>query len=249
VPESEKKHFIALSVHQLVDYLLRTGDLDNRVYNQETMQAGTRIHASFQKKQGRDYLSEYSLSETFERPEGTIRLEGRADGIILGGPLPVIDEIKSTVLPLELFHTQQGRWHLGQAQCYALMYAHENKLEKVGIRLTYISQENNDQTVHEDIYTLSQLEEAVGGFMDQYLAFYARQFQHIEERNHSAIPLRFPYSDFRTGQRDMARYVYSVATKGAPSIARPQPASGRPCRLFIRPSRLLAHQATRKSFI
>ena len=214
MPESEKKHFIALSVHQLVDYLLRTGDLDNRVYNQETMQAGTRIHASFQKKQGRDYLSEYSLSETFERPEGTIRLEGRADGIILGGPLPVIDEIKSTVLPLELFHTQQGRWHLGQAQCYALMYAHENKLEKVGIRLTYISQENNDQTVHEDIYTLSQLEEAVGGFMDQYLAFYARQFQHIEERNHSAIPLRFPYSDFRTGQRDMARYVYSVATKG-----------------------------------
>jgi len=197
-----------------VDYLLRTGDLDNRVYNQETMQAGTRIHAAFQKKQGRDYLSEYALAETFERPEGTIHLEGRADGIILGGSLPVIDEIKSTVLPLEVFHDQQGRWHLGQAQCYALMYAHENKLDKVGIRLTYISQESNDQTVHEDIFTLSQLEKAVWGFMDQYLSFYARQFQHLEERNQSVGSLRFPYSNFRAGQRDMARYVYSVATKG-----------------------------------
>jgi hypothetical protein len=31
--------------------------------------------------------------------EGVIALEGRADGIIVGGDFPIIDEIKSTVMP------------------------------------------------------------------------------------------------------------------------------------------------------
>jgi DNA excision repair protein ERCC-2 len=214
VPTEKKKHYLSLSVHQLVDFLLRTGDIDNRVYNQETMQAGTKIHASFQKKQGRDYLSEYPLAETFSRPLGTIHLEGRADGIVLGGPFPVIDEIKSTVMALKDFHAEQGPWHLGQAQCYALMYAHANKIDKIGVRLTYISQTNDDKEVHEQVFSLSELEEAVYGYMDAYLSFYEGEFAHLDERNQSAKKLRFPYKDFRPGQREMARYVYSVATKG-----------------------------------
>lgn len=214
MPETKSKRYLRLSVHELVDYLLRSGDIDNRVYNQETMLAGTKIHASFQKKQGREYLSEYALVETFERPLGTIRLEGRADGIVTGGPFPVIDEIKSTVLPLERFHEQQGKWHLGQAQCYALMYAHEKKLDQVGVRLTYISQIDDKRAVHEEKYSLAELEEAVSAYMDDYLKFHERQFAHVDERNESAGNLAFPFTDFRRGQREMARYVYSVATKG-----------------------------------
>jgi DNA excision repair protein ERCC-2 len=214
VPNEKKKRFLSLSVHQLVDFLLRTGDIDNRVYNQETMQAGTRIHASFQQKQGRDYASEYPLAEVFERPLGIIHLEGRADGIITGGPFPVIDEIKSTVIPVEEFHKQQGAWHLGQAQCYALMYCHEKKIDKIGVRLTYLSQVNDDKAVHEATYSVEDLEKAVYGYMDEYLSFYQGEFTHIDERNASALAMKFPYSDFRPGQRDMARYVYSVATKG-----------------------------------
>lgn len=210
----EEKHYLSLSVHQLVDYLLRQGDIDNRVYNADTMQAGTLIHASFQKKQGQDYLSEYSLAESFERPLGTIRLEGRADGIILGGEEPIVDEIKSTVLPLEKFYEQQSPWHFGQAECYALMYAHETKAEKIRVRLTYLSQVNDDKAVHERLYTVEELEEAVYGYMDEYLSFYEQQFRHLEERNASARELKFPYTVFRKGQREMARYVYGVCTKG-----------------------------------
>ena len=60
----EKK--LNLSVHQLVDFLLRTGDIDNRIFNKSTMAEGTRIHSFYQNKQGRNYLSEYYLKETFE---------------------------------------------------------------------------------------------------------------------------------------------------------------------------------------
>ena len=137
---SKEKQYLTLSVHDLVDFLLRKGDIDNRVYNQETMMVGTKIHAAFQKKQGNEYLSEVVLREAFDRPLGVINLEGRADGIIIGGPFPIVDEIKSSVLPLDIFYEQQQEWHEAQAMCYALMYAHEHACEKMGVRLTYISQ-------------------------------------------------------------------------------------------------------------
>ena len=210
----KEKQFLTLSVHDLVDFLLRKGDIDNRVYNQETMLVGTKIHASFQKKQGNEYLSEVPLRETFERPLGTITLEGRADGIIIGGPFPIVDEIKSSVLPLDVFYEEQEEWHKAQAMCYALMYAHEHGEEKMGIRLTYISQIDNSKKVHEDVYNTKQIEEYIGGLMDRYLSFWNTEFEHLKERNHKAKELPFPFEKFRAGQRNMAKYVYSVASNG-----------------------------------
>ena len=54
-----------LSVHQLVDFLLRVGDIDNRVFNKATMNEGSRLHAYYQQKMGEFYISEYYLKETF----------------------------------------------------------------------------------------------------------------------------------------------------------------------------------------
>ena len=131
---------LKLSVHQLVDFLLRTGDIDNRVYNKASMAEGTRIHAIYQKKQSSHYHSEVFLTETFLVDGFEVTLEGRADGIIVLPTRVIIDEIKSTVIDLDEFKDSQNRWHLGQAECYALMYAHENNLDEIDVRLTYISQ-------------------------------------------------------------------------------------------------------------
>ena len=114
--------YISLSVHDLVDRLLRRGDIDSRVYNLETMKMGSLLHSSYQSKQGNDYLSEYPLRGEVETEVGTVLLQGRADGIIVGGKRPIIDEIKSTVIPLEDFFNQQKEWHLGQALCYCYLY-------------------------------------------------------------------------------------------------------------------------------
>ena len=44
--ESKRKVYLSLSVHQLVDFLLRAGDIDDRIYNQETMKLGTLMHGA-----------------------------------------------------------------------------------------------------------------------------------------------------------------------------------------------------------
>ncbi|MBP5216761.1 MAG: ATP-dependent DNA helicase, partial [Bacilli bacterium] len=211
---AEKKPYLQLSVHDVVDFLLRAGDIDDRVYNQEAMELGSKIHASFQKKQGKEYLSEYLLGETYERPLGTIVLSGRADGIIVGGEVPIIDEIKSTVLPLKVFYEQQLAWHLGQAECYALMYAHQEKLDRIDVRLTYISQREEGQESHEFHYQLADLESKVHGYLDEYLAFHQRSFEHRKSRDQSCAKLDFPFAGFRKGQRELAKYSYGIAKKG-----------------------------------
>ena len=208
------KRNLTLSVHQLVDFLLRSGDIDDRVYNYETMAMGSLLHSSFQSAQGKDYLSEVALEETIERPEGTIHLSGRADGIIVGGPYPIIDEIKSTVAPLEEFYEQQKEWHFAQALCYAYMYLHENGGEKASVQITYISQSTNDKMVKSIHYSLKEIEEKVERICDDYLDFHSILYTHWKKRDASIKTLDFPYKDFRQGQRDLAKYCYGLARKG-----------------------------------
>ena len=94
---------LRLSVHQLVDFLLRSGDIDNRVFNRSSMNEGSRLHSEYQGKQSSNYMAEYPLAINLNVDGIDILLEGRADGIIKRNDGYVIDEIKTTVEDLKLF--------------------------------------------------------------------------------------------------------------------------------------------------
>ena len=101
---------LTLSVHDIVDTLLRSGDIDNRAYNQETMEEGTLLHKIYQSKQGPSYLSEYFLSCEIVRGNFTLKISGRADGIIVQNKRIIIDEIKTTNQDLKKFKTDNEEW-------------------------------------------------------------------------------------------------------------------------------------------
>ncbi|MGM9857694.1 MAG: ATP-dependent DNA helicase [Bacilli bacterium] len=206
---------IKLSVHQLVDFLLRTGDIDSRVFNNNTMLAGTKIHATYQSKQNNMYLREVQLSYDFHIQNYHIKLFGRADGIIVKNDKSVIiDEIKSTVLDLETCYEKQGDWHLGQAICYAFMYAKANNLNSIGINLTYISQ--NDESIMKKSFSFTEeyLSVYMKDLLKKYLVFYNIIEVKREKRNESANLLNFPFEKFRSGQRDLSKYCYHIASEG-----------------------------------
>ena len=205
---------LKLSVHELVDFLLRTGDIDNRIYNSSTMQEGTLIHALYQSRQGGNYLSEYFLSEQFKVDGFDITLEGRADGIIDLGNSAIIDEIKSTIVPLDEYYESQKEWHLGQAKCYALMYAHEHGYTSVSIKLTYIHQIDKSTLVKTFDYLTSELEKDIENLLKEYIEFFNIIFNKKVERNETAKNLEFPFTNFRDGQKELAKYTYGIAQKG-----------------------------------
>ena len=208
----EKK--LLLSVHQLVDFLLRTGDIDNRIYNSATMQEGTLIHAMYQSRQGDNYVSEYNLIETFDVFDFKVTLEGRADGIIDKGNTAIIDEIKSTIVDLNEYYHEQRQWHLGQAKCYALMYAHAKHYDSISIRLTYIHQVDKSTLVKTFDYLTSELEKEIQYLLEEYVEFFTVLFNRKIKRNETAGNIKFPYGKFREGQKELAKYSFGIAQNG-----------------------------------
>ena len=208
---------LRLSVHQLVDFLLRSGDIDNRVFNRSSMSEGTRLHSEYQGKQSSSYMSEYPLSININVDGVDILLEGRADGIVQKSDGSyVIDEIKTTVEDLKIFHENNLEWHLGQAKCYAYMFAKSQDLEYIGIKLTYIRQgKEKEQFIDSYVFNYLELEQYVLDLINDYLEFYNIIFQKLEQRNASIEALPFPFKKYRPGQRELAKYCYAVAKKGS----------------------------------
>ena len=202
---------IVLSVHGLVDFLLRSGNIDNRIFNNASMAEGSRIHLRYQQIQNNNYLSEQELSCEVIVDDFKFILSGRADGIIIGKKNPIIDEIKSAVIELEKFYEENKDWHLGQAKVYAYMYAKENSLETMGVRLTYISQKDDeDKLIMNFTYSFEGLEEYVNNLCVDYLSFYGMIDTHKNQVKISSDALEFPYGNYRTGQRELAKYVYGT---------------------------------------
>lgn len=84
----EEKQIIKTSVRNLVEFILRSGDIDNRrgkAAEREAMQEGSRIHRKIQRRMGADYLAEVPLKLAIEKENYVICVEGRADGIIRPG--------------------------------------------------------------------------------------------------------------------------------------------------------------------
>ena len=63
-----EEQVIRLSVRNLVEFILREGDIDNRTtgsMEKDAMQQGSRIHRKIQRRMGSDYHAEVSLKENF----------------------------------------------------------------------------------------------------------------------------------------------------------------------------------------
>ena len=207
---------LKLSVHQLVDFLLRKGDIDDRVFNRSSMNEGSRLHKVFQTSQGSDYLSEYPLTHEYYVDGVMITLSGFADGIIKSKSGEyTIDEIKTTTEDLQKYREDNLPWHLGQAKCYALMFAQEQNLRSVSIRLYYIRQGKEKERLT-DTYTflIEDLEQDVMSYLEDYLAFYNIIFRQNEEKKETINNLKFPFKQYRDGQRELAKYAFALAKNG-----------------------------------
>ena len=153
-----KDNVIKLSVRGLVEFICRSGDIDNRTggfSDVRLMQEGTRMHKKY-KKHGRILQGGSSvkieLPETVENIDYIIRLEGRADGIISdfheeadGSKTPVgkviIDEIKTMQSDVEKLEQPVSMLHEAQAKVYGYIYMVQNHLSGIGVQMTYANPE------------------------------------------------------------------------------------------------------------
>lgn len=205
----EEKKNIKISVRSLVEFLLRSGDLDNRrgrFAEREAMQMGSRIHRKIQKRMGGAYQAEVPLRFEKEYEHFILVVEGRADGIFTDQEGTAVDEIKGVFQSLERME-EPVPVHLAQAKCYAYIWGLERKLERIGVQMTYCQMETEEIRRFRETYTVDELDLWFSGLLDAYWKWAEEQWQWERRRDASMRGLEFPYP-YRPGQREMVTAVY-----------------------------------------
>lgn len=200
---------IRISVRNLVEFLLQSGDLDNRYGGRremEAMQAGSRVHRKIQGRMGAGYQAEAVLKETVMLGDINVQIEGRADGIWTDDGIVTIDEIKGTYKDVGQM-TEAALVHLAQARCYGWIYGIQNGLEKLRIRMIYVNLDTEAQRYFTEEHTFEFLNEWFWGLMKEYEKWVSFELRWKERRGRSLRELSFPY-EYRKGQRDLIVSVY-----------------------------------------
>ena len=199
---------IRISVRSLVEFIMRSGDIDNRIAgaDKDSMLLGGKIHRKIQRRMGSDYHAEIGLK--FEVPcKGfLLMIEGRADGIIETPEGIVIDEIKGVLKDLNLLKEPVGV-HLAQARCYAYIYASQKKLEEIGIQMTYCNMETEEIKRFQSVYSFQELDTWFWELIGKYEKWARYQIQWKGKRNQSIKEIEFPFT-YREGQKDLVVSVY-----------------------------------------
>lgn len=199
---------IRISVRNLVEFILRKGDIDNRISknaDKEAMQLGSKIHRKIQRQMGSSYHAEVSLKMMLHEEKYDLQVEGRADGIIVEEGV-TIDEIKGVFRDLEQIE-EPIEVHLAQAKCYAYIYGKQENLENISVQMTYCHLETEQVKRFKESYLLSELEKWFNNLMGEYKKWAEFQIDWKKKRNKSIRRIEFPY-EYRKGQKELATSVY-----------------------------------------
>lgn len=226
---STSTYKVNISVRELVEFIMRSGDLDTSKarISSKAMQEGIRLHQEIQKSMPECYQPEVRILRdnpvVYEGVEFIVALDGRADGVIMAPTTEerldfpnnellflnssvIIDEIKcmySDVLKLD----EPIKVHLAQAKCYAYMLAMDEGIKSIGIQMTYCNIDSAEIKYFTDEYEIEELT----SFMDELLLEYAKwlywEMKHKESRDESIKNLDFPF-EYRTGQKELVLDVY-----------------------------------------
>ena len=228
--ENAMDEVIRISVRDLVEFVLRSGDLDERAAgaSEEAMLEGARMHRKLQREEGPEYMAEVPLSilypillsEEGEAEMASVLLEGRADGIFEGcdpenpilGDAWTVDEIKTTYRKLSRMKEPEPV-HLAQAMCYAYIYAVQNRLDTVRVRMTYCSLVTQEIRRFTREFSDKEISDWFDGLMAEYARWAGMEIRWKRIRDKSLAELVFPFT-YRPGQKDLAVHVYHTICHG-----------------------------------
>lgn len=206
---SEKKTQLHISVRNLVEFIFREGDIDNRssrAMSADAMMEGTRIHRKIQGSMGKEYKAEVPLSLVVEGDLYELTVEGRADGIFTEDGKCFVDEIKGMYRRVELFE-KPVFVHRAQAMCYAYIFALQNNMETIGIQMTYCNLETEQTKYFREEFSFEEIKKWFDDLMEEYGKWATFQCEMKNQRQASIKELNFPF-EYRPGQKKLVSDVY-----------------------------------------
>lgn len=205
----KEETIIRISVRSLVEFILREGDIDNRVsgsMEKDAMLLGGKIHRKIQSRMGTNYTAEVPLKIQMPCDGFVLQIEGRADGVLKDDGKVLIDEIKGILRSLEHLEAPVPV-HLAQAKCYAYIYAVQNSLKCIDVQITYCQMETEEIRRFCQEFEFQELQTWFQDLVTQYEKWAKFEIEWRNVRNDSIRQIEFPFP-YREGQRDLVVSVY-----------------------------------------
>jgi DNA excision repair protein ERCC-2 len=208
---------IKISVRELVEYAYLSGDLDARYVGMGRALEGSRLHQKLQglRKEEADtaggrYHREVSISAEIPYKELVFEVSGRIDGLIETSQGMTLEEIKTTMTPLEYINEDTFPVHWAQAKCYAYMYALQYHMPIANIQLTYYNADRDEQKVFVKAVDTEELERHFTEVLDNYYNWAYSVHEWKSLRDKTIKSLEFPYDEYRKNQRKLVVAVYKT---------------------------------------
>ena len=200
---------VILSVRELCELALRSGDLDlrfgGRGFSPERAAIGSKIHRKLQAEAGALYDAEVPICSTVLFHNISFEVSGRADGILRTDPITV-DEIKT--ISGRASDLPPSPAYDAQVKCYAYFLCREKGLERIQTRLTYYRMEDGKTKYLTETHRVEDLQR----FYFDLLSRVEYRARILIERQTLLIPsaasAHFPYTSVREGQDILIRECY-----------------------------------------
>ncbi len=235
-PEDEgagSKKTVTVSIQNLLDYTMQSGDLSAGLYSSSRAVEGTKGHTAARKllqdtlPEGDIYEAEVPISYRLEGKNIVLEIIGRIDGVLRDASGITIHEIKTTTQSLDLIEHDNNPLHWAQAKCYGSMFASLYGLDYITVRLTYYQLHEKREKSFIDIYSEDALEEFFMPLAMEFLSWQEMIHSWYSTRDSSILKLVFPYSGYRLGQREMVDRVYNAVENGEVLFAQAPTGTGK----------------------
>ncbi|WP_221372596.1 helicase C-terminal domain-containing protein [Clostridium perfringens] len=243
-----KDELIKISIRNLVEFVLRRGSIDSRIKASVRALEGIKGHKKIQSSYSEKDRSEVTLKEDIDFEDFTLRVEGRADGILEENEKIIIDEIKTTTKNVMDIDYDFNELHWAQAKVYAYIYSKEKDLESIIVQLTYYNVEDFGTKFLRQEYSFNELKEFFYDLIEKYKEWILLEKKWIDFRNDSIENFNFPFEVYRKGQRELAIRVYKAISEGKKCFAEAPTGTGKTMSTLFPAVKALGAKETNKIF-
>ena len=243
-----KDELIKISIRNLVEFVLRRGSIDSRIKASVRALEGIKGHKKIQSSYSEKDRAEVILKEDIDFEDFTLRVEGRADGILEENEKIIIDEIKTTTKNVMDIDYDFNELHWAQAKVYAYIYSKEKDLDSIIVQLTYYNVEDFGTKFLRQEYSFNELKEFFYDLIEKYKEWILLEKKWIDFRNDSIENFNFPFESYRKGQRELAIRVYKAIAEGKKCFAEAPTGTGKTMSTLFPAVKALGAKETNKIF-
>ena len=197
-----------IAVKELAYFICQSGNLTTEFFSNRDLEAGKKAHEYHQSKYNEKSKKEFYVKSELSFKNKQYTLHGYIDGVLNINDELIIEEIKSTQLDLEEITLDYHKEHLAQLKIYGYLYAINNSLDNVHLRLTYLSVVDYAVKSFDIKLDTTNLEEFVFSIFEEYVNWLNLLEESVINKNNSIRDISFPFPEKREGQYNLMKATY-----------------------------------------